>query len=118
MGGSASEEFLAPIDVGEDTYVRCTNCDYAANTEAVRVAAPPPIPYDGAAAGGVARHARHADHRRRSSTSSTPATTCAAPDRTWTAADTLKNVVVKLRHPDGIASSRWPSACPATARST
>ena len=31
MGGSASEEFLARSDVGEDTYVRCTACDYAAN---------------------------------------------------------------------------------------
>ena len=36
MGGSKSEEFLAKSDVGEDTYVRCTNCDYAANVEAAR----------------------------------------------------------------------------------
>src|ERR671919_452898 len=35
MGGSKSEEFLAKADVGEDTYVRCTKCDYAANVEAV-----------------------------------------------------------------------------------
>jgi prolyl-tRNA synthetase len=42
MGGSASEEFLAPIEVGEDTFVRCTSCDYAANVEAVRVPAPEP----------------------------------------------------------------------------
>ena len=35
MGGSKSEEFLAKADVGEDTYVRCTHCDYAANVEAV-----------------------------------------------------------------------------------
>ena len=35
MGGSASEEFLFPCDAGEDTYVQCTACDYAANTEAV-----------------------------------------------------------------------------------
>src|SRR6185437_8700277 len=35
MGGSASEEFLAPAESGEDTFVQCTNCDYAANTEAV-----------------------------------------------------------------------------------
>ena len=42
MGGSASEEFLAPLDVGEDTFVRCTSCGYAANTEAVSVAAPAP----------------------------------------------------------------------------
>src|SRR5215210_4936995 len=36
MGGSRSEEFLAKAGVGEDTYVRCTNCDYAANVEAVQ----------------------------------------------------------------------------------
>ncbi|MFE2135803.1 proline--tRNA ligase, partial [Streptomyces sp. NPDC059466] len=35
MGGSASEEFLAPADAGEDTFVDCPACDYAANTEAV-----------------------------------------------------------------------------------
>ncbi|MHC3394639.1 proline--tRNA ligase [Streptomyces lavendulocolor] len=35
MGGSASEEFLAPAAAGEDTFVYCGNCDYAANTEAV-----------------------------------------------------------------------------------
>lgn len=35
MGGSASEEFLAPAAAGEDTFVYCPNCDYAANTEAV-----------------------------------------------------------------------------------
>jgi len=35
MGGSASEEFLAPAATGEDTFVQCVNCDYAANTEAV-----------------------------------------------------------------------------------
>ncbi|MFE2448686.1 proline--tRNA ligase [Streptomyces sp. NPDC059426] len=41
MGGSASEEFLAPAAAGEDTFVDCPNCDYAANTEAVTVALPP-----------------------------------------------------------------------------
>src|SRR5215213_3918895 len=46
MGGSKSEEFLAKASVGEDTYVRCTNCDYAANVEAVQVRPPPPVPYD------------------------------------------------------------------------
>jgi prolyl-tRNA synthetase len=35
MGGSASEEFLAPTPVGEDTFVTCANCGYAANVEAV-----------------------------------------------------------------------------------
>jgi prolyl-tRNA synthetase len=35
MGGSVSEEFLAPTPVGEDTYVECGQCGYTANTEAV-----------------------------------------------------------------------------------
>ena len=35
MGGSASEEFLAPTPVGEDTFASCARCGYAANTEAV-----------------------------------------------------------------------------------
>src|SRR4249919_1684023 len=50
MGGSKSEEFLAKAEVGEDTYVRCTACDYAANVEAVKVSAPPPLPYNDAPA--------------------------------------------------------------------
>ena len=63
MGGSASEEFLAPAPSGEDTFVQCTNCDYAANTEAVEIAAPDPAdPADHPAAGG-ARHPGHADDR-------------------------------------------------------
>ena len=35
MGGSKSEEFLAPCPTGEDTYVLCPNCGYAANVEAM-----------------------------------------------------------------------------------
>ena len=35
MGGSASEEFLAPCATGEDTYVLCPKCGYAANVEAM-----------------------------------------------------------------------------------
>ena len=38
MGGSASEEFLAESDAGEDTYVRCLESGYAANVEAVKTA--------------------------------------------------------------------------------
>jgi len=46
MGGSKSEEFLAPCPTGEDTYVLCEKCGYAANVEAMvtKVA-----PYAGAA---------------------------------------------------------------------
>ena len=35
MGGSKSEEFLAPSPTGEDTYVLCNSCGYAANVEAM-----------------------------------------------------------------------------------
>lgn len=41
MGGSASEEFLAEADTGEDTFVRSTGSGYAANVEAVITPAPP-----------------------------------------------------------------------------
>ncbi|MET9417306.1 proline--tRNA ligase [Streptomyces klenkii] len=44
MGGSASEEFLAPAAAGEDTFVDCPRCDYAANTEAVTVSVSPADP--------------------------------------------------------------------------
>ena len=98
MGGSKSEEFLAKADVGEDTYVRCTHCDYAANVEAVEVPAPAPVPYDDAPAA-------HAEQ-----TPDTPTIDSLVAhlnekyprqDRPWAAADTLKNVLVVLHHPDG-----------------
>ncbi|OHO62408.1 proline--tRNA ligase [Corynebacterium sp. HMSC036D02] len=47
MGGSASEEFLAVSEVGEDTFVRATEGEYAANVEAVVTRAPEEIPFDG-----------------------------------------------------------------------
>ncbi|MBC7464058.1 MAG: proline--tRNA ligase [Actinobacteria bacterium] len=39
MGGSQSEEFLAPCPTGEDTYVLCESCGFAANVEAMRTGA-------------------------------------------------------------------------------
>ena len=47
MGGSASEEFLAESEVGEDTFVRCLESGYAANVEAVITAVPESLPIDG-----------------------------------------------------------------------
>ncbi|MDT0609572.1 proline--tRNA ligase [Streptomyces lancefieldiae] len=41
MGGSKSEEFLAPAEAGEDTFADCPNCDFAANTEAITYALQP-----------------------------------------------------------------------------
>jgi prolyl-tRNA synthetase len=98
MGGSKSEEFLAKASVGEDTYVRCTLCDYAANVEAVKVRAPQPVSYDGVPEA-------HAE-----STPETPTIQTLVDhlnekfpraDRPWDAGDTLKNVLVTLKHPDG-----------------
>ncbi|GAA1962392.1 proline--tRNA ligase [Nocardioides panacihumi] len=98
MGGSASEEFLAKAEVGEDTYVRCTRCDYAANVEAVQVSPPAPQPYDDVPAA-------HAED-----TPGTPTIDTLVDhlnerfprdDRPWAAGDTLKNVLVILKHPDG-----------------
>ena len=63
MGGSASEEFLAESEVGEDTFVRCLESGYAANVEAVITAVPEALPFDGRARAGGARHRGHADHR-------------------------------------------------------
>ncbi len=100
MGGSASEEFLAPTETGEDTFVQCTSCDYAANVEAVQTLPPEPIPYADAPAAHV------------EDTPGTPTietlvdlsnqrSDLRRPDRDWTGADTLKNVVVRLALPDG-----------------
>jgi len=98
MGGSKSEEFLATAENGEDTYVRCDNCGYAANVEAVQVTAPPAQPYD-------ALPASHVEDTPDTPTIETLVAhlNSAFPkaDREWTAADTLKNVVVMLVHPDG-----------------
>ncbi|MEV6102799.1 proline--tRNA ligase [Nocardia sp. NPDC051981] len=97
MGGSASEEFLADSPVGEDTYVICRESGYAANVEAVVTTAPPAIPLEGQADAVV------------HDTPNTPtiatlvdwANTANVLGREATAADTLKNVMVKLRYPDG-----------------
>jgi prolyl-tRNA synthetase len=98
MGGSASEEFLAKADVGEDTYVRCTRCDYAANVEAVEVRAPDPVPYDDVPPA-------HAEDTPNTPTIETLVDHLneAFPreDRKWHASDTLKNVLVVLKHADG-----------------
>lgn len=98
MGGSRSEEFLAKAEVGEDTYVRCTHCDYAANVEAVAVRPPAPVPYDDAPAA-------HAEETPDTPTIATLVDHLNAElprdDRPWAAGDTLKNVLLVLRHPDG-----------------
>ncbi|MFN6542087.1 proline--tRNA ligase [Mycolicibacterium nivoides] len=100
MGGSASEEFLAESEVGEDTFVRCLDSGYAANVEAVITRSPAPLPIEGQAEAQV---------------HDTPDTPTIATLVDWansadlaqfsgrevTAADTLKNVLLKTREPGG-----------------
>lgn len=99
MGGSASEEFLADAEVGEDTYVRCSNCDYAANVEAVTVPIAP------AAIDATAVPQAHVEDTPDTPTIDTLVAVLnqrfPRTDRPWAAGDTLKNVLVLLRHPDG-----------------
>jgi prolyl-tRNA synthetase len=100
MGGSASEEFLAESEVGEDTYVRCLQSGYAANVEAVVTTPPDSLPIEGQPEPVVY------------DTGDTPtiatlvdwANGAAIEEfggRTVTAADTLKNVLLKTRVPGG-----------------
>ena len=103
MGGSASEEFLAPTEVGEDTYVRCAHCDYAANVEAV--VTPSPDAADAADAADVP--AAHVEATPDTPTIDTlvdlsnTRPDLARGDRAWAAGDTLKNVVFMVTDPDG-----------------
>jgi prolyl-tRNA synthetase len=92
MGGSASEEFLAESETGEDTFVRGPG-GYAANVEAVTTPAPPAVPLDGLPAAQV-------HHTPDTPTIESLVTFLNAhTERTFTAADTLKNVLVKTRQP-------------------
>jgi prolyl-tRNA synthetase len=103
MGGSASEEFLAPTEVGEDSFVRCPSCGFAANVEAVRTPVPAPVPLDGLPAAHV------------EDTPGTPTIESlvdlansrpdlARADRPWHGGDTLKNVVLMVTAPDGTST--------------
>ena len=97
MGGSASEEFLAIANNGEDTFVRSPG-GYAANVEAVRITPPEPLPYDDAPAA-------HVEDTPNTPTIETLVDLANArfprPDRPWQASDTLKNVVLMITEVDG-----------------
>ncbi|GAA3445072.1 proline--tRNA ligase [Planomonospora venezuelensis] len=92
MGGSASEEFLAPAATGEDTFVACHNCGYAANAEAVTTPAP-------AAVTGDRPALRVLDTPGTPTIESLVAHVNEHHGLGVTAADTLKNVVVKVSTP-------------------
>ena len=98
MGGSHSEEFLHPSPIGEDTFVRSAG-GYAANAEAVITPAPEPVD---ASAEPPARVVDTPD----APTIEALVDLCnerypRSDGRAWTAADTLKNVVVTLTRPGG-----------------
>jgi prolyl-tRNA synthetase len=99
MGGSASEEFLAESETGEDTFVRCPQSGYAANVEAVTTPPPPEQPVEGKPPARV-------HHTPDTPTIETLVAFLneAGLGRTFTAADTLKNVMVKTRAP---AAEEW-----------
>ena len=103
MGGSASEEFLAPTEVGEDSFVRCSACDYAANVEAVTTPVPDALDF----ADVPAAHAEDTPDTPTIDTLvavSNERPDLARGDRAWTGADTLKNVVFMVTDPDGTPS--------------
>ena len=98
MGGSHSEEFLHPCEIGEDTFVRSSS-GYAANAEAVTTVVPEAVDASGI---GPARVVDTPD----TPTIDSLVELCnraypRSDGRAWTAADTLKNVVVTLIHPGG-----------------
>jgi prolyl-tRNA synthetase len=97
MGGSRSEEFLHPTPIGEDTFVRSAG-GYTANVEAVTTVVPDAVDHAGAPAPEV----RDTPDTPTIDTLVEHANT-AAPrtDRPWTAADTLKNVVLAAVLPTG-----------------
>lgn len=92
MGGSASEEFLATTPTGEDTYVACGSCNYAANVEAATVSVPADVDPGAQPALEVL------------DTPDTPTIASLAALLGVKAGQTLKNVVVQLRQPDGSTS--------------
>jgi prolyl-tRNA synthetase len=94
MGGSRSEEFLHPTPVGEDTFVRSAG-GYAANVEAFTTPVPAPVRFD---ADGAPVIFDSPD----TPTIETLVAHCNRElDGEYTAADTLKNVVLALKHLDG-----------------
>ncbi|MCX4765379.1 proline--tRNA ligase [Streptomyces sp. NBC_01275] len=83
MGGSKSEEFLAPAEAGEDTFADCPNCDFAANTEAITYELKP-VDADGVAA------------LEEIPTPDTPTIETLAASLGVPASATLKNLLVKV----------------------
>ncbi|MBO0677089.1 proline--tRNA ligase [Mycolicibacterium sp. S2-37] len=100
MGGSASEEFLAESEIGEDTFVRCLESGYAANVEAVLTRVPEARPIDGLPE-AVVHDTPDAPTIATLVDWANAADLPSFAGRAVTAADTLKNVLLKVRQPGG-----------------
>ncbi len=98
MGGSASEEFLSPSLIGEDTFVRSPG-GYAANVEAVATVVPASIAIEGQPAAVV--HDSPNTPNIKTLVELANDKVKRADGQSWTAADTLKNVVLALTSPTG-----------------
>jgi prolyl-tRNA synthetase len=98
MGGSASEEFLSPSPIGEDTFVRSPG-GYAANVEAVTTVVPAKIAIDGQPAAEVLATPECSNIKRIVAWSNANVKRVDGAD--WTAAHTLKNNVMALVSPEG-----------------
>lgn len=98
MGGSASEEFLSPSPIGEDTFVRSPG-GYAANVEAVKTPAPASQPIEGQPLAVV--HDSPNTPTIATLVDLANSKVARQDGRPWTAADTLKNVVLALTSPEG-----------------
>jgi prolyl-tRNA synthetase len=91
MGGSRSEEFLASAPAGEDTFVACGSCGYAANTEALTTPAAAPV----TAIHPPSQMLDTPDTPTIESLVEVVNAQVAGGRSDWTAADTLKNVVLQ-----------------------
>ena len=108
MGGSRSEEFLHPTPIGEDTFVRSAG-GYAANVEAFTTVVPEAIPFQELPAPQIFDSPNTptiptlVDHANAVLDAPEPgiAGPATADAAAWTAAHTLKNVVLALTHLDG-----------------
>lgn len=100
MGGSKSEEFLHPTEIGEDTFVRSAG-GYAANVEAVTTVVPADIDFSAAPPAEVLDTPGTPTIDTLVEASNQLVPRSEADGGAWTAADTLKNVVLAVTLPTG-----------------
>ncbi|MGV0345186.1 proline--tRNA ligase [Corynebacterium coyleae] len=106
MGGSASEEFLAYSDNGEDTFVVSTAGDYAANVEAVTTVAP-----EARAVEGLPEAVEHDTPKSETIAALVEWAQSAGvliDDRPAEASDTLKCMMIKVNDPRAVDEDGKP----------